>query len=86
MMIDKETVMTDRFVEVNGTVYNTNHGSPYDRGSADSWYDREKQPHYYPQGTGNGERVQLQAGTAAFDEYIAGYDHNELFGGKKAWK
>lgn len=28
------------------------HGSPQDRGSADYYYGREKDPHYYPKGTG----------------------------------
>ena len=27
------------------------HGSPYDRGSADSYYSRTKSPHYYKEGS-----------------------------------
>ena len=33
--------------------YDTKHGSPYDRGSADRYYGRGSEPHYYPHGTGN---------------------------------
>ena len=33
------------------------HGSPFDRGSADSWYSRERKPHFYPNGTYNGNPV-----------------------------
>ncbi len=28
-------------------VFETRHGSPYDRGSADSYYGRPRIPHYY---------------------------------------
>ena len=35
---------------------NETHGSPFDRGSADSWYGRERKPHFYPNGTYNGRR------------------------------
>lgn len=58
------------------------HGSLYDRGGADSWYSRERDPHWYPNGTGFAPRM-----TALSDEeiaeYNAGYDWNEKFGGKK---
>ena len=32
-------------------VTNTQHGSPYDRGSADAWYGRRPHPHWFPKGT-----------------------------------
>jgi hypothetical protein len=35
------------------------HGGPADRGSADAYYGRAKAPHKYPDGTGNGSKVQL---------------------------
>ena len=57
------------------------HGSPYDRGSADAWYARERDPHKYPQGTYNGERVAL-TDPAEIEAYNAGYDEAE-FGGKE---
>ena len=36
------------------------HGSPTDRGSADRYYGRPYDPHWYPEGTGNGKRVELK--------------------------
>jgi hypothetical protein len=62
------------------------HGSPYDRGSADSYYGRRRDPHYYPNGTGNEPRVNYKAMTP--DEvvaYHAGYDDNEESGDKKSY-
>lgn len=60
------------------------HGSLFDRGSADSWYDRPRDPHWYPGGTYKG--VKMTALTEAeIAEYNAGYDDNEKSGGKKDW-
>jgi len=60
------------------------HGSLYDRGSADSYYHRDRNPHWFPNGTYNGDKV-----TALSDEeiaeYNAGYDWNEQYGDKKDW-
>lgn len=61
------------------------HGSPWDRGCADSWYSRPFNPHKYPAGTYNGERVVLLHGTQEWEAYAAGYEWNEVFGGKKEW-
>lgn len=33
------------------------HGSPYDRGSADRYYGRAPDPHWYPNGTYNEPRI-----------------------------
>ena len=60
------------------------HGSLYDRGSADSYYDRARYPHWWPAGTGNGECV-LAVTEEEIAEYMAGYDWNEEFGDKKSW-
>ena len=50
------------------------HGSPYDRGSADSWYRRQPQAHYMI----NGARIEEADMTAEqIAEYQAGYDDNE---------
>lgn len=60
------------------------HGGLYDRGSADSYYHRAPDPHWYPQGSHNGIKVtDLTAEEQA--EYHAGYDHNEHTGNKKQW-
>ncbi len=67
-------------------VFSTEHGSPYDRGSADSYYGRPRDPHYWPQGTYNGTRVEARSMTP--DEivaYHAGYDDNEAEDNKKDW-
>jgi hypothetical protein len=58
------------------------HGCLYDRGSADSYYGRRRDPHYGGVGGDSGKRVdQLTADEVA--EYQAGYDYNEQFGEKK---
>jgi len=62
------------------------HGSPYDRGSADSYYQRGRQPHWYPEGTGHGERVtEERMSVAEIAEYQAGFDHNEQIQHFKEW-
>ncbi len=61
------------------------HGCLYDRGSADSYYNRPRQPHYGGVGGDSGPRVEaLTAEEVA--EYQAGYDYNERFGDKKDWR
>jgi hypothetical protein len=66
--------------------FDTAHGTPFDRGSADSWYSRPFNPHYGGVGGDSGSRVELVDMTA--DEivaYTAGYNWNEQYGGKKSW-
>jgi len=66
--------------------FDTSHGKPFDRGSADSWYSRPFNPHYGGVGGDSGSRVELVDMTA--DEivaYTAGYNWNEQYGGKKSW-
>ena len=66
------------------TTYSTRHGGPSDRGSADSYYGRDFDPHYWPQGTYNGRRVEMAQMTAAeITAYSAGYRDNEANGDKK---
>jgi hypothetical protein len=60
------------------------HGALYDRGQADSYYGRARDPHYWPQGTSNGQRVE-ELNQAEIEEYLAGYDYNEQYGDKKNW-
>jgi hypothetical protein len=60
------------------------HGGLYDRGRADSYYGRPRNPHWYPNGTYRGDAVEtLSAEESA--EYHAGYDYNEQYGDKKDW-
>ena len=58
------------------------HGSLYDRGSADSWYSRDTDPHWYPDGSYNGDRVS-DLTAEEVSEYMQGYEDNEKSGGKK---
>jgi hypothetical protein len=60
------------------------HGALFDRGSADSYYGRPIDPHYWPEGTGHGQRV-TELNQAEIEEYLAGYDWNEQYGDKKSW-
>jgi hypothetical protein len=60
------------------------HGSLWDRGSADSYYNRGARPHWWPQGTGHGQEV-TDLTEAERAEYMAGYDDNEQSGDKKDW-
>jgi len=77
-------VETDRTREFQGITYDASYGSPFDRGSADSWYGRFPSPHKYPNGTGNKPRIEGHDMTLAeMKAYYKGYDYNEQFGGKK---
>ena len=61
------------------------HGSPFDRGSADSWYGRGKNPHFYPNGTYNGEAV-TDLTPEEVAAYNKGYDENEAIpSARKVW-
>jgi len=71
---------------LTSTTYPQYHGSPYDRGAADSWYRRPRNPHYWPDGTNIGQRVEAEDMTAdEIEAYNAGYDWNESLGGHKDW-
>jgi len=59
-----------------------NHGCLYDRGSADSYYGRARDPHYGGVGGDSGPRVSVND-DASVAEYLAGYDYNERYGDKK---
>ena len=59
-----------------------NHGSLYDRGSADSYYGRTRDPHYGGVGGESGQRVSVND-EASVAEYMAGYNYNEQYGDKK---
>ena len=61
-----------------------NHGSLFDRGSADSYYNRYPEPHYGGVGGESGPRVPV-SDQASVDEYMSGYDYNEKHGDKKDW-
>ena len=60
------------------------HGGLFDRGTADSYYCRPRDPHWYPEGSYNGEKI-AKLNEAEIAEYMAGYDYNEGHGDKKSW-
>ncbi len=63
--------------------YDKKHGSPYDRGSADYYYGRGRNPHHYPNGTGNAPRIEVEDMTEAeIKAYHTGYDEET---DKKQW-
>jgi hypothetical protein len=73
-------------IKFNDRIYVQAHGNPFDRGSADSYYHRNRDPHWYPEGTGHGVRIGADDMTSdEIAEYQAGYDYNEKFGDKKDW-
>jgi len=64
----------------------TRHGGPYDRGSADSYNRRGRNPHYYIGDTGSSPRVTAKDMTPdEIEAYHAGFDDNEDFGDYKEW-
>jgi hypothetical protein len=78
-----DTVQT---VEFQGITYNASHGSPFDRGSADSYYGRTQSPHKYPNGTGNAPCVEGPDMTLAeMREYYRGYEYNQESGERKRY-
>lgn len=60
------------------------HGSLYDRGAADSYYGRWREPHYGGVGGDSGPRVE-QLTEEEVAEYNRGYTYNEMFGDRKDW-
>ena len=87
--------MSEReYFEFQGTTYDVTygvseivrHGGPFDRGSADSWYNRGIRPHYFTGATHFSDEVTEDMMTAEeIKQYLAGYEFNEQFGDKKDW-
>ena len=56
--------------------YTPRHGGPLDRGSADRYYCRPFDPHYWPEGTYKGIRVEEADMTVdQIEEYRYGYNN-----------
>ena len=73
-------------VEYRGEFFSRAHGSPFDRGSADSYYHRSQVPHKGGVGGNSGPRIEAQDLTLAeMRAYYAGYEYNEQYGEKKNW-
>jgi hypothetical protein len=59
----------------------TRHGDPFDRGAADSYYRRSRNPHYYLGNTGFSPRIEETDMTELeVKAYHAGFDSNEAEG------
>ena len=55
--------------------YNTRHGGPYDRGSADAYYQRPFDPHYFYGATYQSRRFdQSEMTTEELMEYTEGWE------------
>jgi len=55
------------------TEYNTRHGGPFDRGSADAYYHRPTMPHYYSGATYSTQRM-TNLTPEQLAAYMAGYN------------
>jgi hypothetical protein len=71
-------------IEFNGVEYDSRHGGLFDRGSADSYYHRPRDPHYFVGRTYGSDPVK-QLTSEEIQAYNAGYDYNEKYGDKKDW-
>lgn len=75
MQYDLFVDSSDANIVINGL---PKHGSPQDRGSADRYYGRDYDPHWYPNGTYKGDRIELANMTPAeIVEYTYGYNNEE---------
>jgi hypothetical protein len=67
-------------------LFDTRHGGAFDRGSADSYYQRGIEPHLFLGDSYNSRKVEeFQMTKEQLKEYMAGYFWNEQFGDKKDW-
>lgn len=77
-------IITYKEAQLATEQYDKSHGSYFDRGSADSYYGRPRDPHRGGVGGMSGERIDAWR-EADLQAYHAGYDYNEQFGDKKSW-
>ena len=64
--------------------YDTRHGGPYDRGSADAYYGRAYLPHYYKGATYFSDKVYADdMSSEEIQAYTAGYENQT---DRKAWR
>lgn len=71
--------------EYNGKQYDDRHGGAFDRGAADSYYSRERDPHFFLGKTYMSSKIIALPGSDEHDEYLAGYFWNEQYGDKKEY-
>ena len=63
-------------------MFDREHGSFFDRGSADSYYHRPRDPHRGGVGGDSGPRIEA-IHESDIHAYNAGYDYNEEYGVKE---
>ena len=64
----------------------TRHGGAYDRGSADSYYGRQREPHYFTGDTYQSTKIEeVDMSAEEIAAYHQGYDDNETSGSKKEY-
>ena len=66
-----------------GKEYDSSHGSPFDRGSADFYYRRNPKPHMWLDSHG-GNQIEL-SDPQQVEAYMAGYAEAKEFGEQKNW-
>lgn len=80
-----EIIENARVITLNGKVINQRHGGAYDRGSADSWYNRPPSPHFFEGKTYSSPRVDESDMTSrAIAEYHLGFTDQEATGNHKS--
>ena len=60
----------------NGKTYDSKHGSFFDRGAADSYNNRGREPHRGGVGGNSGPRI-VAVTAEEIEAYNAGYDYNK---------
>ena len=64
----------------------TRHGGAYDRGSADAYYGRPREPHYYTGASYSSIRLdEVDMTPEEVEAYDQGYDDQVLSGDRKDW-
>ena len=85
-MLDKTFTYKDTVYDLTHTSENMKHGGPFDRGSADSYYRRGIDVHWWPLGTNKGYRIEIfEMSDDEIKAYHAGYEYNEMLGEYKDW-
>ena len=68
------------------TDYDKRHGGPFDRGSADYYYHRMPEPHYFVGGSYMTEKVETHdMSEDEIEAYHAGYAEARELGDRKEW-
>jgi len=74
--------MANSYGFFQGKQHDTSHGSWFERGSADSYYHRQPNPHRGGIGGDSGPRL-VASHPEEIEAYMAGYNWNEENGDKK---